>query len=184
MKKNFYAEIAKLLVDYSERYKIKHVIIGSPSFWKEELKLELDKTELPQKVSVIFATCNSTGENAINEILKRPETKQLLSNERASTELNLVENLLGEISKDGPAVYGVKATENAAIMGAIGMLMVTDKKIQTAREDGSYDRIDRIMFSVEKAKGEITIISSDNDGGQRLDGLGGIAAILRFKLQY
>ena len=36
----------------------------------------------------------------------------------------------------------------------------------------------------DKAKGEIEIISSEHEGGKKLDGLGGIAAILRFKLNY
>ena len=40
------------------------------------------------------------------------------------------------------------------------------------------------MKIVDKTKGEIEIISSEHEGGKKLDGLGGIAAILRFKLSY
>ena len=40
------------------------------------------------------------------------------------------------------------------------------------------------MRIVDKSKGEIEIISSEHDAGKKLDGLGGIAAILRFKLSY
>jgi len=31
-------------------------------------------------------------------------------------------------------------------------------------------------------KGKITVISSEHDGGQKLAGLGGIGALLRYKL--
>ena len=40
------------------------------------------------------------------------------------------------------------------------------------------------MKIVDSTKGEILIISSENEAGKKLDGLGGIAAILRFKLNY
>ena len=37
---------------------------------------------------------------------------------------------------------------------------------------------------VESMRGTINIISSDNDAGKKLDGLGGIGALLRYKLNY
>ena len=40
------------------------------------------------------------------------------------------------------------------------------------------------MKTVDSTKGDIIIISSDHEAGKKLDGLGGIAAILRFKLNY
>ena len=40
------------------------------------------------------------------------------------------------------------------------------------------------MRFVEQVKGEIHIISSDHEGGQKLDGLTGIAALLKYKLEY
>ncbi|MEM4366324.1 MAG: hypothetical protein QXN46_01885 [Candidatus Woesearchaeota archaeon] len=39
------------------------------------------------------------------------------------------------------------------------------------------------MKQVEAAKGSVVVISSEHSGGQRIDGLGGIAALLRYKLQ-
>jgi protein pelota len=40
------------------------------------------------------------------------------------------------------------------------------------------------MKTVDNTKGDILIISSEHEAGKKLDGLGGIAAILRFKLNY
>jgi protein pelota len=40
------------------------------------------------------------------------------------------------------------------------------------------------MKTAEQTKAEIYIISSEHEGGKKLDGLGGMGAILRYKLNY
>ena len=40
--------------------------------------------------------------------------------------------------------------------------------------------LEDLLNSVEKRRGEITVVSSRHEGGQKLLGLGGVAAILRF----
>jgi len=40
------------------------------------------------------------------------------------------------------------------------------------------------MKNTESMKGTVNIIGSDHDGGKKLDGLGGMGAILRYKLNY
>jgi len=42
--------------------------------------------------------------------------------------------------------------------------------------------IDELMKTVEKMRGEIHIISGEHDGGKKLDGLGGIGGLLRFRI--
>ena len=62
--------------------------------------------------------------------------------------------------------------------------MLTDSFIQKQREKENYIQIDSLLKNTEAMKGMISIISSDNDAGKKLNGLGGIAAILRYKLNY
>ncbi|GAF88010.1 unnamed protein product, partial [marine sediment metagenome] len=158
------------------------IILASPAFWKEELMKELKNEELKKKI--IPATCNSTGKNGINEVLRRPEVKAALHEDRIAKEINLVEELLTEISKNNLAVYGLKDTENAVNAGAVKTLLITDSLIQKARETNNYEKIDNMMKITDSMKGSINIISSEHEGGKKLNGLGGIAAILRYKLNY
>ncbi len=181
-KENFYVAVINKLKEYVDRYKIKQVILASPAFWKEDLMKELKDNELKQKI--ILATCSSATKNGIEEVIKRPEVREALKQERAAKEINKVEELLTEIAKNNLAVYGLKETENAAAMGAVKDLLLTDSLIQKSRLENYYKKIENIMKAVDKAKGEIEIISSEHDGGKKLDGLGGIGAILRFKLNY
>ena len=181
-KENFYLAIIGKLKEYVERYKIKQIIIASPAFWKEDLMEEINDNELKQKI--ILATCSSATKNGIEEVIKRPEVREALKQERTAKEINKVEELFVEIAKSNLAVYGLKETENAALIGAVRELLITDNFIQKSRSENFYNQVEDIMKIVDKTKGEIEIISSEHEGGKKLDGLGGIAAILRFKLGY
>ncbi|MBI3052140.1 mRNA surveillance protein pelota [Candidatus Woesearchaeota archaeon] len=179
--RNFYKEIIKLLAEYSERFNAQHLIVASPSFWKDELLKELGRNEL--KTKIVTATCSSVTKG-IDEVLKSSELKGVLRQERTAKESRLVEELFLEISRQGNASYGLAETENASQAGAVRILMVTDGLIQKTRQDGSFGRIEKIMRSADTAAGEVAILNSDNDPGKKLDGLGGIAALLRYKTGY
>jgi len=181
-KSNFYLDIINQIKDYDKRYSFSKIIIASPIFWKEELIKELKDDELKKKI--IQASCSSADSNGINEVLKRPETQEALKQDRISKEINLVEELLKEISKNNLAVYGLKQTKEAVNAGAVKSLILTDSFIQKQREKENYEEIDLMLKTTESIKGEVNIISSDHDGGKKLDGLGGVGAILRYKLNY
>ncbi|MBU90300.1 mRNA surveillance protein pelota [Candidatus Woesearchaeota archaeon] len=179
---NFYREVIKQLEEYDKRYALSKIILASPAFWKEELMKELKDENIKEKI--ILATCSSVTENAFNEVLKRPETENALKQDRIAKEFKHVEELFAEISKNNLASYGLKETKNAATSGAVKTLLITDSFIQKKRNEDKYEAIEETMKTVDSTKGDIIIISSDHEAGKKLDGLGGIAAILRFKLNY
>ena len=179
-KSNFYREIVDQLTAYDQRFHCEKMIIGSIPFWKEYLAKELEKETLKSKV--IFATCSSSGKNAIDEVLKRPEISTALKEDRIIQETNLVEDLLVAIKKQELAAYGINDVEHVTNMGAVKCLLVTDAFIQQTRQKNIFARVDRIMKLVDSMNGEVYIISSEHDGGKKLDGLGGIGALLRYKV--
>jgi protein pelota len=179
---NFYEEIIRNLEEYTVRYKPSQIILASPAFWKEDLMKTLKNDELRKRI--VIATCSSVGKSAINEVLKREETRHALKQDRVAKEVNLVEVLLQEISKNNLGVYGLKETEDAVNAGAVKTLLITDSLITKSRDENTYDNLEQMMKLVESMKGEIHIINSDHEGGKKLNGLGGIGAILRYKLNY
>ncbi|MBW2976693.1 mRNA surveillance protein pelota [Candidatus Woesearchaeota archaeon] len=179
---SFYRETIKQLEEYDSRYTLNKIIIASPAFWKEELMKEIKDKNIKDKI--ILATCSSVGENAISEVLKRPETANALKQERIAREYKCVEELFAEIAKNNLASYGLRETKNAAVAGAVRILLITDSFIQQRRMENTYGEIEETMRAVDKTKGDILIVSSEHEAGKKLDGLGGIAAILRFKLAY
>lgn len=183
-KSNFYKDVVEHLKMYDQRFHLTRIVLATIPFWKEYIAQELDKDSEKSalKNKIIFATCNGTGKSAINEVLKRPEIATALKEDRIIRETNLVEELLLEIKKQHLAAYGIEEVEQAAQTGCVKILLVTDKYIQETREKNIFQRVDRIMKTVDSMNGEVYIISSEHEGGKKLDGLGGIGAVLRYRV--
>ncbi|MBS3115315.1 mRNA surveillance protein pelota [Candidatus Woesearchaeota archaeon] len=177
---NYYDNILKQIREYESRYGIEKIVIASPAFWKEYLMKKITDPELKRKI--ITATCSSADKTAFDEVLKRPEVETALKESRIVEEMSLVEDLLKEIMKDGLAKYGLDEVDNAVNLGAVKTLLITDSFIRKTREDNAFERIENLLKKVESMKGKVIIISFEHDGGKKLDGLGGIAALLRYKL--
>ena len=170
---NFYKEIIAAIKEYDERNNPDRIILASPAFWKEELANELKSDPLSKKVAI--ATCSSVSENAIDEVLKRPEMDSVLANALASKELRLVDEVMTAIAKDDKVAYGEKEVGEAIYAAAVEKLLVTDVKVYNNPET------EALMRKVEDSGGKVFIINSENQAGQKLDALGGMAAMLRYK---
>lgn len=180
VKENFYQSIIKVMKDYDLRYEPSFIILASPAFWREELMSVLKDDSLKKKI--VQSACSCVDEKAINEVLKRDEVKAALKDERSRQEIVLMEEVLSRISKEANVAYGFSAVENAVLCGAVDSLLVSSDLILKKQEDGSFSGLNLLMEKVDRSKGEVHILSSENDAGKMLDGVGGIAALLRFKV--
>lgn len=179
---NFYSQIISHLKEYSDRYHLDTIILASPAFWKEYLLEELKDDSLRKKITL--ATCSSATINAIDEVIKRDEVKQILKKDRIAKETRLVEELFKEIAKDNLAAYGFNEVEEAVNLGAVKTLLVADSIILKYRQENKYNTLEKVMKRAEETGAEVVIISSEHEAGKRLIGLGGVAALLRYKLSY
>ena len=180
--KNFYQEIIKSLDVYNARHNPEYIILASPAFYKEDLMKEIDSGELKRKI--VLATSSDVSEAALHEVTKSPELARILQNNRAREEELLVEELLKQIKKDNLAAYGFKQVKEAILAGAVETLLVTDELIHQKKLAGEYPELDELMQQIDALKGEIHVLSTEFDGGRKLQGLGGIAAILRYKMEW
>lgn len=177
----YYHNIVEQIKTYIDRYKIERVVLASPAFWKDYVLEEVTDPELKKKI--ITATCSEASKTAFNEVLKRPEVQTALKESRVVKEMGLVEELLKEVMQGKKAAYGFENVKQAAESGAVHQLLLTDKYIQEMREKNEFGKVDSVLKIVDRAKGKIIIISSEHQGGKKLDGLGGIAALLRYQLE-
>jgi protein pelota len=169
VKGNFYKELALDLTAYDQRFNPEHIIVASPSFWKEYLLKEI------KNAKIITASCSDVSINALKEIMKRPELHNALSKSRASLEEQKMQLLLENIAKEN-AFYGLKETEECICMGNVQTLIVSTDFIKQTREKNTYKRLEELMKKTEKLQGDVFIITH-----HQLDGLGGIAGIKRWK---
>ena len=178
--KDFHQELIKNLETYNERFNPEKIILASPAFYKDILIKKINQPELKRKI--VLTITSDVSESAIDEVLKRPELAEVLKSSRTREEQLLVDHLLSEINKDNLAAYGLVEVQKAVDAGAVSSLLVTDTFITKQKEKNDYTKIDEMMKQIDSLQGKIHIISSKHEGGKKLDGLGGIAVILRYIL--
>jgi len=179
-KQGFYPKLIEQMKMYVGRFNLDKIIIASPAFFKEDLLKVLKDDSLRKKITL--ATCSSVDRNGINEVLKRDEVKTVLAEDRIAKETKLVDELFASIAKNGAVVYGENESMKAAAMGAVEKILVTDNLIMKKRENQSFGDLDRVLKDVDRQKGVVHIISAEHDAGKRLDGLGGIGCMLRYRV--
>jgi protein pelota len=152
------------------------LIVLGPGFEKESM-CDRIRDKMPDIAPMLnmFPTSHS-GMLGIQEGLKGGMASEILEESRVGMETRLVEQLLSEISKEGKYAYGLEEVRQATEKGAVETLMVTNKMIRNKD-------IEAVLKDVEKAQGKVVIVSSKHEAGRKLTSLGGIGAILRYKIQ-
>jgi len=173
-REEFFGEILKKLetiIDPEEPL----VILG-PGFTKEDFfeYCKRNNAELVQNTEVVPAGVG--GMTGVNEVIKKGKERGTLDGQRMSYESEMVEELLREIKSDGAYSYGMKNVQEAVRIGAVDTLLILDTRLRD--EEG-----EKLMRKTEELGGEVIVISSTHEGGEKLEALGGVGALLRYKIE-
>jgi len=155
-------------------------IVAGPGFIKEDFinfAAQKDKNFVRK---TIVENVMSVGIPGFQEVLRRGALDRLVKDAHIAEEVRLIEELMKEIATDGKAAYGWREVKNAEEWGAIGTLLIADETLRHERERGVD--IDQILMRVDKSDGHVVVFSTEFEPGKRLEKLGGIAALLRFKI--
>lgn len=167
-----------------EQNEIGLVVAAGPGFVKEHFAKHLREAHIKDLPPIAVETTNSTKVTGAKEVLYRGIISETLTEIKLERETQMIENILTHIGKDdGLATYGSDEVQRAVQYGAVEELLITDKKL---REGSEQDRkwMDRLIRDTEKTQGEFHIVSTDHPAGDLLENLGGIAALLRFRIEY
>lgn len=170
----YWEELAKQLGEYDERLHPRHIIVASPAFFKEYV-INILPQELRKKT--VAATISATGAAALSELVRRPEVKHVLSEERYGQEIELVDHLMEAIHHD-KAAWGYGELKDLAPSGVLEILLVTTSFLKRCRNDNTYDALSTIMRLAEKTKTVVHIL--DTSAADQVDKLGGIAGVKRW----
>ncbi len=171
----FFSKLAKAINDVIARSGVQKSIVAGPGFTKERFAEFLrDKfLELHQKIEI--DSVSSGGRAGLYEVVRRGTVERVSKYDRLSYETLLVERLMGEIAKSGLATYGKDEIRRAASLGSIKKLLVADKLLRSGQ-------VETVLEEVRKTKGDVVIISTEHDAGKQLLALGGLGALLRFRI--
>lgn len=167
-----YSIIKELLnKDYS------NIIFAGPGTPKESLKKYLEDKTAKKILSFSFSDITP---NAIQKAIKEIAKKGIIEDTNLAEESQITEELLKNISQKSKYSYGYENTTNIVNEGKVSDLLITSKLIDKKKEDGTYKELNDIMKTCEQLNGKLHILSSKNEPGKIIDGLGGIASICRY----
>ena len=175
-----FAEITAVV----KRLDVEAIILAGPGFTKQDALDYIEDTaaDAAEKIQVVDTA--SVGDRGVHEVLKRGAVDRIQTETRISNEAELIDELMERIAEGAEVAYGIEEVAEAAEYGAVDRLLILDERLRAERAgEGGWDLdINDVVEDVERQGGEVTVFSHEFDPGQQLSNLGGIAALLRYRL--
>ena len=146
-----------------------------------------NKPLLAQKANLLVVPAATGHLHSLAQALAAPAVAARLADTQFAREARLLDDLQRRLrADDGRAWYGPREVERAVAAGAVGrgggVLLVSDARFRAgdaAERRRWVDLVDRVK---NDEGGEARVVSSEHESGKRLEGLGGVAAILTYPL--
>jgi len=178
-------ELFAELTDVLRRLGVDAIILAGPGFTKRDALdyLRDEDPDLAEDVTTVDTA--SVGDRGVHEVLKRGAVEDVQTRTRIAEEATLVDELTERIATGAKVAYGPESVAEAAEYGAVEHLLVLDERLRAERDgDGDWSiDVDDVIETTEQQGGEVTVFSGEFDPGQQLRNLGGIAALLRYRIE-
>lgn len=177
--RRLFKEVINALRELWIKEKPRIIVIG-PSVIRE-LLLRFIEEEHKDIHSAIVGCFHASGGtiSAVNEFLKSGEMKVVAKELKSIDEITAVEALLKSIAEE-KAVYGIEDTWKAVERGAVSHLIIHVKLASKSRE--LLNKVADMLRLVESYGGKVTIVSGRHESADKLINIGGIGAILRYRI--
>lgn len=152
------------------------LVIAGPGFIKEDFLRSLAARDPGLAERVLLVETRRSGLGAVREVIGQGVLERITEDVQLGREVRSVEELLMRIAKDMPVAYGKRDVETAVDFGAAEEVMVCDSLLH---DEG----VVRVLEKAEQQRARVTVLSERFDPGKQLRGLGGVAALLRFRVR-
>jgi protein pelota len=161
------------------------IILAGPGFTKQDARDYIVENHRDLEELITVVDTSSAGGRGVHEVLKRGAVEEVQDETRIAREAETIDELMERIADGAKAAYGIEQVEEAAEFGAVEELLILDERLRDERQaEGDWEiDVNEVIDSVEQKGGEITVFSKEFQPGQQLKNLGGIAALLRYRLQ-
>ncbi len=151
------------------------LIIAGPGFIKEDfVKYAKNKNSVPAGRALVVET-RRIGRGAVQDVIGAGTLEKLIGDLQLSREVRLMDEVLLRIAQDGAVAYGKKAVQTAIEYGAVDEILLADTLLRDLT-------IVPLIEGAEKMQASVVVLSTEFEPGERLVALGGIAALLRYKM--
>lgn len=152
------------------------VVIAGPGFVKDEVAKYLREKIPDLKDRCITVETKRSGRGAVTEALGKGVLEKITGDLQLKREAELLDAFLERMGRAEPVAYGRAEVEEAVSAGAAEQVLVIDDMV---RNRDIADLLER----AERTRSRVTVFSSLFDPGAQLLALGGIAAILRYRMR-
>ncbi|MCX6696403.1 MAG: mRNA surveillance protein pelota [Methanoregula sp.] len=151
------------------------LIIAGPGFVKDDfVKYAKNRNSAPVQRAVVVET-RRIGRGAVQDVIGAGALERLIGDLQLSREVRLMDEVLLRIAREGAVAYGRAEVASAIEYGATEEVLLADTLLR--------DRdVMHLVEKAEKMQAKVVVLSSSFEPGERLCALGGIAALLRYKL--
>ncbi len=190
----FFDDVLTALLDAVDFSMPRLLLLASPGFTARNFRAFMtDKGartgdsklgRIGREAVVVHTSTGNT--HSLNEALRSPEVAARMSNAKSRSESKIMDEVMERLRKDdGRVAYGVLPVTHAVDEGAVGRgggVLLINNGLFRSQDIATRKRFVAIVDKVKEYGGETILLSSDHESGQRLDGLGGIAAILTYPI--
>ncbi|PSR79732.1 eRF1 domain 1-domain-containing protein [Coniella lustricola] len=178
-------------VDFSQP---RPLLLASPAFVATNFKQYIaeegarlaDKKLSSLAKNITIAPCSNGSVHSLNEVLKKREVLALMKQRKSTSETKYLDELAERIrNDDGRAWYGVLPVAKAVQEGAVGRgggVLLVNNDLFRSQDIATRKQYVALVDKVREDGGDVRVLSSDHQSGKRLEGMGGIAAILTYPL--
>jgi len=152
------------------------VVIAGPGFVKDEVAKYLMEKIPDLKERCLMVETRRSGRGAVTEALGKGVLERITGDLQLKREAELLDMFLERMGKGEPVAYGRAEVEEAISAGAAEQVLVIDDLVRNRNIADLLERAERI-------RARVTVFSSLFDPGAQLLALGGIAALLRYRLR-
>jgi len=150
--------------------------VAGPGFVRDDFLKYLAAKKSGAAARAVSVETRRIGYGAAQEVIGLGITEKLIGAMQLAYEVRAMEELIRRISQEGAAAYGRCEVTNAVECGAVDQLLVVDTFLHDPE-------ISDLMEQAERMNAKIIVLSREFEPGKRLEGLGGIAALLRFAVR-
>jgi len=151
------------------------LVIAGPGFIKDDFVKFMRTKDNALSDRALVVETRRIGRGAVQDVIGQGAIEKLIGDLQLTREVNLVDEILLRISRNGAVAYGMRDVADAIDYGAAEQVLITDTLLHDAA-------VTRLIEKAEGMRAKIIVLSGSFEPGERLDALGGIAALLRYKV--
>ncbi len=169
---------AEIVVEAARSEDADIIVIASIAFLKDELAKKV-KERLP-KAKIVVDSVSVGGRKGIEELMRRDSVKRVYAEAAAVAAEEILSEFEKWLAKDPAMIaYGIDDVKFAVEANAVKKLLVHENLLSGEEAE----EVDEILNKAEERGAKVIVVPSNSPAAPRLEGLGGMVAILRYRLE-